>query len=472
MHFLRLHLGMIALLAAPLPVFAGEDKPRLEYAKSYERTYLRIEDDGTVVPFPPDAPQRNAEPYMFGHPASVAVKVGEPAVFGTDVCAPTGQPPRYQWRKNGVAIPGATHATYATPPATIADNGTAYTCDLLMPNGDLANLPYPAWQTVYEEGEKLLDWTKVAQRTGKEKQVPWSPRDSSGELVFKDRMWLLGGWPDRSDIPSLRDVWNSSDGRHWTLVTAEAPWFHGDLPMTLAFKNRMWIMGGWDKGRMEGATASSQVWSSEDGVKWTQATANAWPARWGSTVVEFKGKMFILGGSKDFFRAEKEESYLNDVWCSDDGQKWTQVTAAAEWSPRKIHQALVMNDRIFIIGGANFKNGRLNDVWYSADGVRWVLATSAAPWRPRQWFSTVVYRDRMWVLGGNTQHGDINDVWYSRDGKAWKQLKSKAAFKRCHEHSAWVFKDKIFIGGGCAEPGATQNPEVWSLQVPMDWFRD
>src|SRR5271169_5595208 len=80
------------------------------------------------------------------------------------------------------------------------------------------------------------DWIKVTDKAG------WQPRDSSGEVVFKDRLWILGGWFDSFSAPP-RDVWSSSDGKTWNLATKEAPWRFSDLPMTLSFHDRMWIMG-------------------------------------------------------------------------------------------------------------------------------------------------------------------------------------------------------------------------------------
>src|SRR5207247_11219 len=77
------------------------------------------------------------------------------------------------------------------------------------------------------------DWVKVTDK------APWQPRDSSGEVVFKDRMWILGGWFDSYHAPP-RDVWSSPDGKDWQLVAKQAPWIHSDLPMTLVFKDRMW----------------------------------------------------------------------------------------------------------------------------------------------------------------------------------------------------------------------------------------
>src|SRR5690348_1765971 len=69
------------------------------------------------------------------------------------------------------------------------------------------------------------DWVKVTEKAG------WRPRDSSGEVVFKDQLWILGGWFDSFTAPP-RDVWSSPDGKTWKLVTKEAPWKHSNLPMT------------------------------------------------------------------------------------------------------------------------------------------------------------------------------------------------------------------------------------------------
>ncbi len=78
-------------------------------------------------------------------------------------------------------------------------------------------------------------WTKVTDQAG------WRPRDSQGELVFQDRMWILGGWYDSFTSPP-RDVWSSADGKSWTRSTDSAPWKHSDLPMSIAFGGRMWMM--------------------------------------------------------------------------------------------------------------------------------------------------------------------------------------------------------------------------------------
>jgi hypothetical protein len=75
----------------------------------------------------------------------------------------------------------------------------------------------------------------------------------------------------------------------------------------------------------------------------------------------------------------------------------------------------------------------------------------------------------MWVLGGwsNNPSKNWGDVWYSRDGKEWTKLRSNVVWKARHEHSTYVLQDKIWVAGGHAQP---LSSEVWSLQVPRDWF--
>ena len=319
--------------------------------------------------------------------------------------------------------------------------------------------------TLLHGGERVgPDWVKEAAAAG------WQARDSQGEVVYKNRIWLFGGWFNSFEAPP-RDVWNSADGRSWTLVTKNAPWLHSDLPMSITFKNRMWMMGGWYNGRLPGHSASAAVWSSKDGANWAKETENAgWSPRIAAAVVEFKGRMWVLGGTEDYYFGDAR-SLKNDVWSSGDGRTWKQETANAGWAPRAYHQAAVLGGKIYVFGGGNYVPGyaAYNDVWASEDGVHWLEVTKAAPWPPRLWFSTAIYRGRMWVLGGWSKAPETNwgDVWYSRDGGNWTQLKSKVTWKERHEHSVWVFRDKLWIGGGHAKP---LSNEVWSLFLPTDSF--
>jgi len=309
----------------------------------------------------------------------------------------------------------------------------------------------------------LEDWTRVTEHAG------WQPRDSQGEVVYQDKLWVFGGWFS-SHAPAPRDVWSSPNGTDWTQVTSQAPWIHSDLSMSIVFRDRMWMMGGWYNGRLPDHAAGNEVWSSSNGRDWTAETKAAeWSPRVAAALVEFKGKLWILGGTEDYYFGNSR-SLKNDVWSSADGKTWILETANAPWSPRAYHQAAVLNDRIYLFGGGNYvpEYEARHDVWSSADGVNWTQETEAAPWHERLWFSTAVYRGHIWVLGGWSNHPyqNWNDVWYSKNGRNWKQLQTPHIWPVRHEHSTFVFQDRLWVAGGMTPP---LKNDVWTLKLPSGW---
>jgi hypothetical protein len=66
----------------------------------------------------------NTAPTFVTEPADKIIKVGKTARFS--VIAGGTKPSTYQWRKDGVDIPGATRSAYITPTATSSDNGAHF----------------------------------------------------------------------------------------------------------------------------------------------------------------------------------------------------------------------------------------------------------------------------------------------------------------------------------------------------------
>ncbi|MAE61751.1 MAG: galactose oxidase [Planctomycetaceae bacterium] len=255
----------------------------------------------------------------------------------------------------------------------------------------------------------------------------------------------------------------------WTRAVDVAPWTHSDLPAAMVFNNKMWMMGG---RKLPGAENCNSVWSSTDGAEWALETDDAdWCPRVSPSCAVFKDRMWILGGTENFYE-DNEQTLKNDVWSSADGRDWRLEVRHASWPKRTHAQAVVFDNKLWMMGGGAWKPRMIprNDVWCSEDGVKWTQMTDAAPWRPRIWFSLVVYRDRMWVLGGWSEaDGNFGDVWHSKDGANWTELRSEVVWTKRHAPSANVFKDKIWLAGGHAEP---LSGEVWSLDIPEAWFGD
>ncbi|MDP6775773.1 MAG: hypothetical protein QGI83_03305, partial [Candidatus Latescibacteria bacterium] len=73
-------------------------------------------------------------------------------------------------------------------------------------------------------------------------QGPWEGRHAAGYVVYRDRMWIVGG--DCNQKHYQNDVWSSADGVHWDLVNDSVPWAPRALHYTLAFDGRIWVIGG------------------------------------------------------------------------------------------------------------------------------------------------------------------------------------------------------------------------------------
>ncbi|NOX55317.1 MAG: hypothetical protein GXP27_12945 [Planctomycetes bacterium] len=239
----------------------------------------------------------------------------------------------------------------------------------------------------------------------------WEGRHTAGYVVYKNRMWIVGGDANQGHYQS--DVWNSRDGKTWTWVNKgqPVPWGPRVLHYTLVFKDAIWVMGGQTLPHFAQAPERfyRDVWKTTDGVHWTklQPKEPYWSARGmlGGSVV-FEGRMWILGGGTYDTPGHKKRDYYNDVWSSADGIHWTCHLHSAPWHPRSYHDVAVFDDRMWVLEGHHNRGGNRNDVWYSADGVHWHQVPNT-PWKPRHAASVFVHNGALWMVAGNNMQPDV-----------------------------------------------------------------
>jgi len=306
--------------------------------------------------------------------------------------------------------------------------------------------------------QPAYQWTSLTE------QAAFAPRDGAGLLSFDGKLWLLGGWNpgDKVHFPQIcnSEVWSSPDGREWTLVNPQAPWEGRHTAGYVVHRGRMWIVGG-DANQHH---YQNDVWSSADGVTWELETdAVPWGPRVLHHTVAFDGKIWVMGGQTLPQFAPAEESFFNDVWCSEDGREWTRVIEHAPWSPRgMVGGSAVLDGRIWLLGGGTYDTPdhpqRLfyNDVWSTADGVNWERHTEAAAWHPRQYHEVAAWDGRLWVLEGWNQ-GNRNDVWHSADGVTWEELPG-TPWRPRHAASVVVHDDALYVVAG-----NNMTPDAWRL---------
>jgi peptidoglycan hydrolase-like protein with peptidoglycan-binding domain len=284
----------------------------------------------------------------------------------------------------------------------------------------------------------------------------WETRDGHVALTFNNKMWIMGGYPGYPDgdcgngpTNNCNDVWSSTDGITWTEATAHADWSPRWASAGTVFDGKMWIMGGCADDNCD----ANDVWSSTDGITWTEVTAAAdWPARESFSVVTLGSKMYVVGGCCN------ADDYT-DVWSSTDGATWTLETNAAEFGPRYDPEVVALNGKLYMIGGYDDNGGvDTNDVWSSTDGATWTQITADAGWSPRESFSSAILNGQIWVLGGYNDP-DSADAWSSSDGITWTEVSANPGWENRGYSTALGFNNSLWVLGGS---GNDDLNDVWS----------
>ncbi len=265
-------------------------------------------------------------------------------------------------------------------------------------------------------------------------------------LKFKNDIWAMA-----SNL--MNSVYSSFDGVNWIPATNNVPWQKRSYSGGVVFKDKMWLMGGQVPG---GGSYLNDVWSSTDGANWTQETAAAqWPARrsFGCVVMPGIDKIFVIGG------LDSSGNCLNDVWSSTDGKQWTQESTRAFQTGRAAFGTVVYNNAIWtiagLINGDESKGTPTNEVWYSNNGSQWNKVTKTINWDERYYPAVAALTTGLYLYGGvRSDKKGINELlkmntemtWSGQPASPWIDVKVTSGLE--YQDSLWC------IGG------ATQTDKV------------
>ncbi len=298
----------------------------------------------------------------------------------------------------------------------------------------------------------------------------WSPRYGHESVIFDDKMWVVGG--SESTITNAEearrfrnDVWSSYDGRKWICENANAPWIGRSGFGIYVFRDRLWLAGGYNPFHKEcrlDVGYRDDIWSSKDGIGWqrSQSCYPQWSARSRFSSVVYDKRIWVIGGTD----SKPENGYRNDVFATDTGEvcDWHEVAPHAPFASCVSRPAFVFHDKLWIInglvystidgrkwdsvstkkeaclqrggqkaivhsgfvwvsGGMDNDEVRYNDVWRSKDAITWEYVVKSAPWPPRAYHTMVSFKGKLWIMGGLTDQ-PANDIWNSEDGINWQHV--------------------------------------------------
>jgi hypothetical protein len=197
-------------------------------------------------------------------------------------------------------------------------------------------------------------WETVAEKSNLPNRIFY------GAVVFKDKIWLAGGFDGKN---YHNDIWNSADGANWQRGAEKTAWTPRNIRKLFVFNDRIWFIGGGviDGEKTDNPNSEKEVWSSADGVNWTEVKINA-PRKLSGTPVVFDDKLWLIGGNRN------DGNFSSAVFVSEDGINWQE--RSAPWTPRGGVAAWVSGGKLFMTGGkySFTENGEIkfvysNDVW-------------------------------------------------------------------------------------------------------------
>lgn len=219
-----------------------------------------------------------------------------------------------------------------------------------------------------------INWTQHVP-TG----VIFSPRLGHQAAVFNGKLWIIGGNQGTGNPDTLaNDVWSTVDGMSWVQETSSAAFTPRTAHGVVVFNNALWIFGG-----QNGITASAplaDIWRSTNGVNWSLVTpvGTSFAARSSHAVSVHNNRIWLIGGWNGLYDVDADylsKTRFNDVWSSTDGINWSQHTPAAQFDARYDLKLVNHNNELWVIGGFNLDLN--NEVWRSTDGVNWRVGFNA-----------------------------------------------------------------------------------------------
>ena len=282
-------------------------------------------------------------------------------------------------------------------------------------------------------------------------------------------VFVIGG-RGRSGLDIVNDVYKSTDdGATWTLVEPSTSFSlprHGHGTVT-TIDGELVVFGG------RSATAMlPDVWTSRDGVAWTQAATTAsFGTRmyFATTVVPGSGVVMLAGGSVTG-NPLAPGSLRSDVWTwhpGSDMSAWAQQTAGAGWSPRWGHSLAALNNgSVILVAGLTNVSTPLSDVWLSSDlGSTWQRRTHAAEFGGRGRSQIVAVPGTMHVLlfGGQLDSDPyMSDLWRSIDlGAHWELLLESGSAPGRDAFASVLTESGVWLFSAGANTDALQD--VWAV---------
>jgi hypothetical protein len=240
----------------------------------------------------------------------------------------------------------------------------------------------------------------------------------------------------------------------WERVVEHAEFSPRDTSEPAVFLGKMWLSNAYHNGNV----LIRDLWCSEDGTKWTQVLDNT-PYDGYSEFAVYDGKLWAIKGS---------------VWNTEDGVHWNCVSEKTPFGVRSYGEVVVFDGRMWQLGSGA-------DVWWTTDGESWTRVIEEAPYGKRWGSAVAAYKGKLWLMGGSVPVASdppekhyasittLNDVWCSEDGEHWACVLEHAPWLQRQWFVAEEYTGRLWTLGGFSNRESRNFAESWYTEDGVTW---
>jgi hypothetical protein len=159
------------------------------------------------------------------------------------------------------------------------------------------------------------------------------------------------------------------DGQQWFTLSNPAPWgANRERFAVVVHRGRLWVMGGITSYGTPNEIPYTDVWSSSDGVDWNLVTSSAaWAPRIWTSAVAYDDKIFLFNGANRNLWPD-EFGNAAEIWFTGDGADWFELKSESIWQARHASFSVLDGSRgggiLLLAGYGHGGVARMhNDVW-------------------------------------------------------------------------------------------------------------
>ncbi len=318
------------------------------------------------------------------------------------------------------------------------------------------------------------------------------PRYAAQVVTDGTTLMLFGGNGDLG--MQIVDVWSSTNGRSWSLLSTPHVTSMGSFFQAAASGGAWWILGG----------LSGDVWRSTSGANWAPATVDARiPDFLSVTATGYQGKLWAVGLHAQLFSSVDGIAWTTvvdplplatdyaslialpsklllvatanpgvpqahiEAWQSTDGSQWTQLASSLPFDTTGPLQLTVFASKAWAFTATVANSGAVTpQIWSSVDGATWTQAAVSPAFGLLTGYQVVAYANKMYLVGGNRLGGLTNEVWSSTDGVVWLQLPAVKALPARSFPASFALSDKLCVSDAS---GASGPNELWCSVDGSTW---